>query len=56
MKIKVNKSSSSVGGTSASLVENSWVRLEDLFYGMMLPSGNDASLLLSEVFGFLVSY
>ena len=28
--------------------------LKDLFYGIMLPSGNDASYLLAEVIGFMI--
>jgi len=31
-----------------------WVKLEDLFYALMLPSGNDAALVLSEFFGVLL--
>lgn len=28
--------------------------LKDLFYGIMLPSGNDAAYLLAEVFGYII--
>ena len=41
-------------GTSARLVEGEKVYLNDLLYGMMLPSGNDAAWALAEFFGYLV--
>ena len=28
--------------------------INELMYGLMLPSGNDAALLLAEVFGLLI--
>ena len=31
-----------------------WIKLIDLFYGMMLPSGNDASLVLAENCGLIL--
>jgi len=31
-----------------------WIKLEDLFYALMLPSGNDAALTLSELFGTIL--
>jgi D-alanyl-D-alanine carboxypeptidase (penicillin-binding protein 5/6) len=37
----------SVRGTSAGLSGKEWVTVEDLMYGMMLPSGNDAALVLA---------
>jgi D-alanyl-D-alanine carboxypeptidase len=33
-----------------------WIKLFDLLYGIMLPSGNDAAVLLSEVMGLLLFY
>lgn len=47
IKIKVSKTSAILKGTTANLVEDSWVNLEDLFYGLMLPSGNDAAWLIA---------
>lgn len=41
-------------GTTAELKPRVWVGLWDLLYGAMLPSGNDAACLLSEVLGFLL--
>lgn len=44
---KITTWSTSVNGTSANLQPNSWISIEDLLYGLMLPSGNDAALVLS---------
>ena len=41
-------------GTSANLLSGSLVRLKDLWRGLMLPSGNDAAVVLAENFGLLV--
>ncbi len=54
--IRISGSAASQNGTSAELQEGKFIRLYDLFYGAMLPSGNDAALLLAEVFGLLLFY
>ena len=54
VKVKVDKASTKLGGTSANLIDDSWINLNDLVYGLMLPSGNDAAWLLAEVFGLLM--
>lgn len=41
-------------GTTANLIEGDVLSIEQLFYGMMLPSGNDAAYLLAEHFGKLL--
>lgn len=51
--VKVTEASSKLNGTSAGLKFNSWIRVWDLLYGTMLPSGNDAAHLLSETIGYL---
>jgi D-alanyl-D-alanine carboxypeptidase len=43
-----------MNGTSAKLKENSWILLKDLFYALMLPSGNDAAVVLAENMGFIL--
>ena len=45
--IRISKNSSALNGTTAQLKFGKWLRLEDLLYGAMLPSGNDAAYLLS---------
>ena len=40
-------------GTSANLKQDRWVSVQDLLYGTMLPSGNDAAYLLAEYIGYL---
>lgn len=41
-------------GTTASLQKGCFMSLEDLYHGMMLPSGNDASLVLATYFGWFM--
>jgi D-alanyl-D-alanine carboxypeptidase len=36
-------------GTTAELKPNMEMSLEDLFYGMMLPSGNDAAYQIAQI-------
>ena len=43
-------------GTSAELDPKEWATIEDLFYGIMLPSGKDAALVLSENLGAFLYY
>ena len=54
--IRVSKTSALLTGTSAQLKFGKWLKLEDLLYGAMLPSGNDAAYLLAEVLGLLLFY
>ena len=44
-----------IGGTSAELLANDELSVEDLLYGMMLPSGNDAAQSLAIYFGNFIS-
>jgi D-alanyl-D-alanine carboxypeptidase len=45
--ISITESSTKHIGTSANLKPKYWIMLKDLFYGIMLPSGNDAAYLLA---------
>ena len=38
-------------GTLAHLLTNEYIRISDLFYGLMLPSGNDAACVLAAYYG-----
>lgn len=49
--VRVKKDASSVIGTIAKLNENDYILLQDLFYALMLPSGNDAAVCLADFFG-----
>ena len=51
---RVTQFSCSPSGTTANLREGMWIKLIDLFYAMMLPSGNDASLVLAENCGLIL--
>lgn len=43
-------------GTSAELESKEWITIEDLLYGLMLPSGNDAATVLAENLGACTYY
>lgn len=45
--VKVTETAARMIGTTAELKCNSWIKIWDLLYGTMLPSGNDAAFLLS---------
>ena len=48
---KVSRNAAVLIGTSAQLKEGDILSVEDLYYGMMLPSGNDAAYTLAEFYG-----
>jgi serine-type D-Ala-D-Ala carboxypeptidase (penicillin-binding protein 5/6) len=54
VQIQISRNVSKISGTSAELREGDILTVEQLCYGMMLPSGNDAALALSEYFGQLL--
>jgi D-alanyl-D-alanine carboxypeptidase len=45
--IRVSQTSASHSGTTADLKVGKYIKIYDLFYGAMLPSGNDAAYLLA---------
>jgi len=49
--VNISAAASSWEGTSANLLKNDNLLLIDLFYAMMLPSGNDAAFAIAEYFG-----
>ena len=49
--ITVSRKAAYMIGTSANLKHNDQILLKDLFYGLMLPSGNDAAWTFAEYFG-----
>ncbi len=54
--VQVSRYASNIVGTSAELNEGDIISIEDLFYAMMLPSGNDAAVVLAENFGVYSYY
>jgi D-alanyl-D-alanine carboxypeptidase len=50
-RIKVMRHVAQMNGTSAYLLENDILTVQELMYGMMLPSGNDAAEALGIHFG-----
>ena len=53
---KVTGWAAAVNGTSAELQEGAWMSIEDLLYGLMLPSGNDAATVLCENLGAVLYF
>lgn len=53
--IKIPKSLTKVTGTKAKLKSGDTLTLEQLYYGMMLPSGNDAALVIADYFGKILA-
>lgn len=47
IRINVTREACTLIGTTAQLKPGIEISLEDLFYGMMLPSGNDAAFLIA---------
>ena len=47
IRVQATKASSLVDGTTAEIKHQAEYCLEDLLYGMMLPSGNDAAFLIA---------
>src|SRR5699024_10153065 len=50
-QVKIKKNSINVEGSSIYLKENEIITLEDLLYGLMLRSGNDAAVAIGEYIG-----
>ena len=50
-EVRVLKASTKIGGTKARLVAGDRLTLIELFHGLMLPSGNDAGLLIATYLG-----
>lgn len=49
--IEISSNAANVQGTHAGLAFKDQIKLVDLFFALMLPSGNDAAVALSEHFG-----
>ena len=50
---KVRKSSTMIGGTTAQLEIDEVYSFDELLFGLMLASGNDATIAISEIIGLL---
>lgn len=55
-QIKITACASNLNGTSAELLTGDMLTVEELLYGMMLPSGNDAAQSLALYFGVLFQF
>ncbi|CAD8137674.1 unnamed protein product [Paramecium pentaurelia] len=56
IKVKVTKKASQIIGTTAELQYNDILSIEDLLYGLMLPSGNDAAVLIAQAIGTIILF
>lgn len=56
ISVKITKEASFMNGTSANLQNGDQLKLIDLLFGLMLPSGNDAAYSLAENLGCLLFY
>lgn len=54
IRINVTREACTLIGTTAELKPGIELSLEDLFYGMMLPSGNDAAHQVAQIGGALI--
>ncbi|KAL4477742.1 hypothetical protein ABPG72_018916 [Tetrahymena utriculariae] len=52
--IEVSKAATKTIGTTANLEKGDFASAYELLYGLMLPSGNDAAVVLSEGVGYLL--
>jgi len=52
--VRVTEKASEILGTSAELQRGDVVNIEQLLYGLMLPSGNDASVAIAEALGKII--
>ena len=55
VRIQATSTACAMTGTTAQLLPSYEYTLYDLFFGMMLPSGNDAAYLIAEFGGYLLS-
>jgi len=52
--VVVSDHAEGINGTSADIQEGDSFTVEQLLYGLMLPSGNDAAIALAEHFGQII--
>ena len=54
--IPIHHEAAMMEGTSANLMYGDELSIEDLLYGLLLPSGNDAAIALAQHFGKYLSF
>ena len=54
LRVRASETACQITGTTAELVLGREYTLYDLYFGMMLPSGNDAAYLIAELAGFII--
>ena len=54
VRVGVTREAAALNGTTAELKVGMQLSLDDLFFGMMLPSGNDAAHLIAQIGGVIL--
>lgn len=54
MTTRISEKAAETPGTTAELEHGDVLSIRDLLYGLMLPSGNDASVALAESLGKVI--
>jgi len=52
--VTVSEVAADIRGTTAGLQKGDILSVEELLYGLMLPSGNDAAFALAQHFGKII--
>jgi D-alanyl-D-alanine carboxypeptidase len=53
-EVRISRTAANMVGTTANLCFGDQIKLIDLLYGLMLPSGNDAAFAIAEYFGKII--
>lgn len=53
---RITEMAVAIGGTTANLEAREWISVSDCLYGLLLPSGNDAAMVLAENLGALLVF
>ena len=54
--VTITQDASNMPGTSAKLSSGDILSVDQLLYGLMLPSGNDAAIALAMYFGKIIYF
>ncbi len=54
VKVKIPAVAEEIDGTTASLTKGEILTLYDLFFALMLPSGNDAAIVIGLAIGMMI--
>lgn len=55
LKLMIPERAQNTNGTSAKLKQKNLLYMKDVFYGLMLPSGNDAAVTIALYMGTIIN-